>query len=94
MAKRITRRQFNQLAIAGAVVAPLAGVSGQQASQTQAPPKKAPSLTKDQEAKLQEALGKREEQMVRVRAHTLPYSLEPAFTFRARVAPRRPKAKP
>jgi len=95
MSKRITRREFNLLAAAGAIAAPLiaATLDAQQPqSATEKPPIK-PLLTSDEEKKVNEEVAKREEEMAGLHRHTLPYGLEPAFLFRARVPRRRASAK-
>jgi hypothetical protein len=94
--KRISRREFNRLAAVAVAAAPLARRSGHEAASAPPTPPQAtpnPVLTADQEKKVREALAKRAEEVAPLRDHTLPYGLEPAFTFRARPAPRRPGAK-
>ena len=45
-------------------------------------------LTAGQERKLAEAIVRRDAQLSQLHSRALPYDLEPAFVFRARVAPR------
>lgn len=97
----ISRRAFARMA--GAV--PLVGIvragfahetkrPAQAASDATLPDLKPhPALTADQAAKLDEALGRLAGQLGQLRKHTLPYSAEPAFTFRAEV-PRRAAPAP
>ena len=91
--KRISRREFNLLAVAGAAVAaPLgtAGASPSRAGQEPTPdekPKKKPALTTEQEKKVEEEVAKREEQLGAIRNRTLPYGLEPAFVFQVKAIP-------
>lgn len=94
--KRMSRREFGRLAAVGAVGVPLARMGAHelapaQSSSPQTAPK--PTLTAEQEKKLQEEVAKRAEDLGPLRDHTLPYSLEPAFLFRARSAPRRHPVK-
>lgn len=51
---------------------------------------KSPStgLTPDQYSQLADAIALRDVQLAQLHAQPLPYDLEPAFVFRARVAPR------
>jgi hypothetical protein len=94
--KQISRREFNRLAAVAMAAAPLAPMGGHEvASAPPAPPQATPKpvLTADQEKKVREAVAKRAEEVAPLRDHTLPYGLEPAFTFRARPTPRRPAAK-
>ena len=95
--KRISRREFNLLAVAGAaVVAPLsttyalASRVGQEPSAADAKPKARPALTAEQAKKVEEEIGKREEQMASIRGRTLPYGLEPAFVFHVQATPHAP----
>lgn len=95
MAKRMTRREFHLLAAASAIAAPLAGAKlelQQPQPAIEKPPVKT-LLTEDVEKKVNEEVAKREEEMARVHQHTLPYGLEPAFLFRARVPKRRASLK-
>ena len=94
--KRISRREFSRLAIAGAAAAPLAGATLQKPEgQTlmAKPTAMKPSLTPDEEKKVEEAVAEREKGMAEMRAHTLPYGLEPAFLFRVRTPARRAAAR-
>jgi len=89
--KRMSRRDFHRFAAVGAVVAPLAGISGQVLAQEQAvdnKPNAKQVLTPEQAKKVQESVAKREEKLAVMRSHTLPYGLEPAFVFRV-CTPRR-----
>jgi len=96
MAKRITRREFHLIAAAGAVAAPLgsATLGAQQPQKTTENPPTKPLITPELEKKVNEEIADREKEMARVHQHTLPYGLEPAFLFRARVPKRRAAAKP
>ena len=102
----ISRREFGQIAVVGAAVAPLAAISARasatnsapqaQAAATVNPPadlKPHPALTAEQAAKLDEALSRLAAQLGQLRKHTLPYGAEPAFVFRAEM-PRHPPAAP
>ena len=95
MAKRITRREFQLLAALGVFAAPLAGANAeaQQPQPAAEKPPVKPLLTAEMEKKVNEAVAKREEEMAEVHRHTLPYGLEPAFLFRARVPKRRASIK-
>jgi hypothetical protein len=95
MLKRITRREFHLLAAAGAIAAPLAasGLPGQQPQSTTEKPPVQALLTSEEQKKVNEEVAKREEEMSILHRHTLPYGLEPAFVFRARVPRRRASAK-
>jgi len=95
MAKRITRREFHWLAALGVFAAPLAAASvapQQRQPATEKPPVK-PLLTAEIEKKVHEEIAQREDEMAAVHRHTLPYGLEPAFLFRARVPKRRAAVK-
>jgi hypothetical protein len=46
------------------------------------------SLTAEQQTKLDDAIARRGLQLTQLHEQALPYDLEPAFLFRARVAPR------
>jgi hypothetical protein len=95
--KRISRREFHRLAAIGAVSGALAHASPQpQAPQTQSAPPKPPTkvlLTAEQEKKVGEKVAERDQDMAGLRSRNLPYTLEPAFVFRARVPQRRPATK-
>ncbi|MGB0035614.1 MAG: hypothetical protein WBP79_09085 [Candidatus Acidiferrales bacterium] len=93
--KRIGRREFNRLAVAGAAIAPLAGLPTFQAALPQSESRPSPkwALTPEQAEKVKEAWGKRNEQLKGLRDHTLQYGLEPAFIFRVRSVPRRGQLK-
>jgi hypothetical protein len=95
--KRISRREFHRLAAIGAISGALAHASPQpQAPQTQTAASKPPTkilLTAEQEKKVAEKVAERDQDMAGLRSHSLPYTLEPAFVFRARVPQRRPAAK-
>jgi hypothetical protein len=94
--KRISRREFSRLAIAGAAAAPLAGATLQEPEAQTVLAKPAatkPALTADEEKRVEEAVAEREKGMAEMRAHTLPYGLEPAFLFRVRTPARRAAAK-
>jgi hypothetical protein len=84
MTKKISRREFHRIAAAGAVVAPIAGLS-QEKTEKPAVQVAIPATGE----KVQEAVAKQESEMKALRSHTLPYGLEPAFTFQARPRPRR-----
>jgi hypothetical protein len=89
--KRISRRDFHRLAAAGAVSGALAHPSPQ-APQTQTAATKPPVkllLTPEQEKKVAEELAKRDEKIARLHTRALPYNLEPAFVFHARIPQRR-----
>jgi len=93
--KPISRRDFHLLAAIGAASAALAHASPQ-TPQAQTPAPKPPAkllLTPEQEKKVQEELADRDQKIARLRARTLPYSLEPAFAFHVRVPQRRPPVK-
>jgi hypothetical protein len=84
MTKQISRREFHRIAAVGAVMAPLAGLSQEKTEK--------PAVQIAERAageKVQEAMAKQESEMKALRSHTLPYGLEPAFTFQARPRPRR-----
>ena len=84
MTKKISRREFHRIAAAGAVVAPIAGLS-QEKTEKPVVQGGVPGTGE----KAQEAVAKQESEMKALRSHTLPYGLEPAFTFQARPRPRR-----
>jgi hypothetical protein len=84
MTKKISRREFHRIAAAGAVVAPIAGLS-QEKTEKPAVQVAIPATGE----KVQEAVAKQESEMKALRSHTLPYGLDPAFTFQARPRPRR-----
>lgn len=84
MTRKISRREFHRIAAAGAVVAPIAGLSQEKKGKSAIQPG-APAAGE----KVQEAMAKQESEMKVLRTHTLPYGLEPAFTFQARLRPRR-----
>jgi len=94
--KRISRREFNLLAVAGAAVAaPLGTVGGSRSRAGQEPatdqkPRKKPPLTAEQAKKVEEDVAKREEQLGAIRSRTLPYGLEPAFVFQVKAVPHAP----
>jgi len=93
--KRISRREFHRLAAVGAVSGTLARAS-LAAAQTQTAAPKPPVkvlLTAEQEKKVSEEIAERDKELAGLRSRTLPYSLEPAFVFRARIPQRRPAAK-
>jgi len=92
--KRISRREFHHLAAVGAIsgaaaaAMPLveaAATPPQAQSAAPKPPTKI-LLTPEQEKKVQEAIGKRDEDVTAIRGRTLPYTLEPAFVFQVRGA--------
>jgi hypothetical protein len=87
MTKKISRREFHRIAAAGAMVAPIAGLS-QQKSEKPVVQAATPATVE----KVQEAVAKQESEMRALRSHTLPYGLDPAFTFQARPRPRRAPA--
>jgi hypothetical protein len=90
--KGISRREFHRLAVVGAAAAPIARIPGVVFAQEQSKEAKLgvkQVLTSEQTQKVQEAVAKRDEQLARMRDHTLPYGLEPAFVFRARATTRR-----
>ena len=95
--KRITRREFHRLAAIGAVSGALAHASPQpQSAQPQSAAPKPPTkvlLTAEQEKKVADKIAERDQDMAGLRSRSLPYALEPAFVFRARVPQRRPAAK-
>jgi hypothetical protein len=95
MAKRITRREFHWLAALGVFAAPLAGASvePQQPQPSAEKPPVKPLLTAEMQKRVNEEVAEREEEMAAVHRHTLPYGLEPAFLFRARVPKRRAAIK-
>lgn len=84
MTKQISRREFHRIAAAGAVVVPIAGFA-QEKTEKPAVQAGAPATGE----KVQEAAARQESEMRGLRSHTLPYGLEPAFTFQARPRPRR-----
>jgi len=90
--KRVGRREFTKTVAAIAAAAPLlAGVEGAlPTSQVPGTGTKSPSalLTAEQQAKLGEAIERRDAQLATLHARALPYDLEPASVFRVRVAPR------
>lgn len=90
--KRISRREFHRLAAIGAVSGALAHASPQPQSTAPKPPTKV-LLTAEQEKKVGEKVAERDQDMAGLRSRNLPYALEPAFVFRARVPQRRPAAK-
>lgn len=93
--KQISRRDFHRLAAAGAVSGALAHAAPR-APQTQTTTPKPPTkvlLTAEQEKKVGEEIADRDKNMAGVRSRSLPYSLEPAFVFRARIPQRRSPAK-
>jgi hypothetical protein len=83
MTKKISRRDFHRIAAAGAVAAPLARIAQERTEHPSA------ETSKTADAKVEEAVAKQEAEMRGVRSHTLPYGLEPAFTFQAKMRPRR-----
>jgi hypothetical protein len=84
MTKKISRREFHRIAAAGAVMAPIAGLAQEK---TEKPAVQAATPATGE--KVQEVVAKQESEMKALRSHTLPYGLEPAFTFQARPRPRR-----
>lgn len=84
MTKKISRREFHRLAAAGAVVAPIAGLAQEKTEKTAVQASRPVAGEK-----VQEAAAKQEGEMKALRTHTLPYGLEPAFTFQAKPRPRR-----
>jgi hypothetical protein len=84
MAKRMSRREFSRIAAAGVVAAPIAGLARKSMEK---PTVEASGTTAGE--KVQEAVAKQEGEMKALRSHTLSYGLEPAFTFQARMRPRR-----
>jgi hypothetical protein len=84
MTKKISRREFHCIAAAGAVLAPIAGLSQEKTEKSDVQ-----IATPATGEKAQEAVAKQESEMKALRTHTLPYGLEPAFTFQARLRPRR-----
>ena len=93
--KQISRREFHRLAAVGAVTGALAHAS-LAAPQTQTAAPKPPAkilLTPEQEKKVEEELADRDKNIAKLRSRNLPYSLEPAFVFRARIPQRRPTVK-
>jgi hypothetical protein len=95
--KRISRREFHRLAAIGAVSGALAHSSPlPQSPQTQTVAPKPPTkilLTAEQEKKVGEKVVERDQDMAGLRSRSLPYILEPAFVFRARMPQRRPQVK-
>lgn len=84
MTKKISRREFHRIAAAGAVVAPIAGLAQEKTDKAAA---QAGGTAAGE--KVQQAVAKQEGEMKTLQSHTLPYGLEPAFTFQARPRPRR-----
>jgi hypothetical protein len=94
--KNITRREFSLLAVAGTAAAtPLTGrlaptLPATQERSAEAKPKARVALTTEQAKKVEQEIAKREEQVAAMRDRTLPYALEPAFTFHAQATPNLP----
>ena len=84
MTNNISRREFHRIAAAGAMVAPFAGLAQEKTEKSPVQ-----SATPGVGEKVQEAVAKQDGEMKGLRSHTLPYGLEPAFTFQARPRPRR-----
>ncbi len=91
--KRINRRQFGKLAAGVALGVPLASAASRTAAlpisllqDTAEKAKAAPklSMTKEQEEKVAKAIERRKEFLAGLHERPLPYSLEPAFVFRAK----------
>jgi len=98
--KKLSRRQFAQLAGAAALATPFAPAAAahvgagfsrpsadQQSGATSSPEPKL-KLTPDQEERVRQAVERRDRQLNALRSRTLPYSLEPAFVFAVRQRPR------
>lgn len=76
------------IASAAVVSKPVAEAPATEAAQASGTPSAAdlkpkPALTTEQAPKLDEALGRLAAQLGQMRKHTLPYSTEPAFVFKA-----------
>jgi hypothetical protein len=93
--KRMNRRQFGKLAAGAALGVPLASVAARAARLTTGrlqesaeKAKAAPKLTmtKEQEEKVAKAIERRKEFLAGLHERPLPYSLEPAFVFRAQLS--------
>ena len=96
--KRMNRRQFGKMAAGAALGVPLMSVAAHAAAiplaLTQDSSEKAKAgtklaMTKDQEEKVAKAIERRKEFLAGLHEPALPYSLEPAFVFRARRPARR-----
>jgi len=99
--KRMNRRQFGKMAAGAALGVPLMSVAAHAAaiplaltqdSQDSSEKAKAGTklaMTKDQEEKVAKAIERRKEFLAGLHEPALPYSLEPAFVFRARRPARR-----
>ena len=89
MKKKMNRRQFAKLAGGAALAVPVAGRAWAQepAKAPQEAPPKAEELkygmTKEQEARVKQAVERRERQLAPLRNYKLSYAAEPAFVFAA-----------
>jgi hypothetical protein len=88
---RIRRREFAKLAVAVAVLAPIAWDSHLTPGQAPDAPKMDPprlKLTAKQDEDVKKAIERRNQQLTPMRGRALPYDLEPAFVFAAWTRPR------
>ena len=94
--KRVGRRGFAKgIGVAAALTPVLLGASAVAARALQttgtdaaAENAEGTGLTAEQQSKLGDAIARRGLQLAQLHEQALPYDLEPAFVFRARVAPR------
>jgi hypothetical protein len=85
---KIHRREFARRAASAALAGPLAlSELGRQTNETPKPEPKL-KLTADQDVAVKKAVGRRDQQLRKMRDLVLPYDVEPAFVFAARPKPR------